>query len=375
MKNKKKKKAVFLDRDGTLIKEKGYLKDPSQLELEDAADEALGLLNRFGHPAVLVTNQSGIARGYYTEEDLGAVHKELEKQLTERRVRLDAVYYCPHHPEGVREPYRQVCSCRKPGTGMLEHASGSLHIELRGSYMVGDKVTDMETALRAGLRGILVMTGYGRQEWKRCLQAADSPKPDRVARDLYEAVLWILQEEGRRSEPEHGRSGGTGPFPLWSCKWGSLAFLRERVEEYRKQGKTVVLANGVFDLIHTGHVGYLQAASGLGDVLIVAVNDDQSSKALKGEGRPVVPVEERVEILSGLACVDHCLVFWDRTVDRVLEDLRPDIHAKGTDYTESSVPERETVAGYGGRVRIVGPPKTKATTEMVETLKTIKEKP
>jgi rfaE bifunctional protein nucleotidyltransferase chain/domain len=118
-------------------------------------------------------------------------------------------------------------------------------------------------------------------------------------------------------------------------------------------------------------VGYLEAAKELGDVLVVAINDDQSVRDLKGPARPVLPVEERVEIVSALACVDYCVVFWERTVDSLLEVLRPEFHAKGTDYEEGSVPERETVARHGGKVRIVGPRKGWATTELLGRIKAL----
>ena len=132
-----------------------------------------------------------------------------------------------------------------------------------------------------------------------------------------------------------------------------------------------MFANGVFDLLHAGHVGYLQAAADLGDVLVVALNDDQSVRDLKGAGRPVLPVEERVEIVSALDCVDYCVVCRERRVDRLLERVRPDFHAKGTDYEEAAVPERETVIRTGGRVRIVGPPKGWATTDLVERIRVL----
>ena len=159
---------------------------------------------------------------------------------------------------------------------------------------------------------------------------------------------------------------------MWSTKWVSQTFLEKCLDAHRKRGQTIVLADGVFDLLHAGHVGYLQAARDLGDVLVVALNDDRSVRELKGAGRPVLPVEERVEILSALGCVDYCVVFWERTVDRLLEFLRPDFHAKGTDYEEASVPERETAIRYRGQVRIVGPRKGWATTDLLERIKELK---
>ena len=368
-KSGERRKAVFLDRDGTLVRERGYLKDPAQVALEPGAAGAVARLNRQGFAVVLVTNQSGVARGIYTEEDVAAVHQTLRELLAADHARLDAVYYCPHHPEGVVERYRQACPSRKPAIGMLERASGACDIDLPGSYMIGDKLTDMETARRAGLTGILVRTGYGESEWKACLQGPDAEKPDRVVADLPEAVEFIFRLERSLLSAERTGDPFRGPACLWSSKWVSLRFLKRCLDLHRRRNETVVLANGVFDLLHAGHVGYLQAAKGLGDVLVVALNDDVSARDLKGEGRPLLPAEERVEIVSALACVDYCAVFRDRTVDGLLAALRPNFHAEGTDYEEGSVPERETVIRHGGQVRIVGPPKGWATTELLNRIR------
>ncbi len=136
----------------------------------------------------------------------------------------------------------------------------------------------------------------------------------------------------------------------------------------RAAGATVVLANGVFDLLHVGHLRYLQAARALGDRLVVAVNSDASTRAYKGPGRPVIPEDERAELVAGLEHVDHVLVFDEPNVERILGRLRPDVHAKGTDYTEASVPERAVVEAYGGRVAICGDPKDHSTTELIGKL-------
>ena len=332
-------------------------------------------LNRQGFAVVLVSNQSGVARGLYTEEDVAAVHQRLTDLLAHRHARLDALYYCPHHPDGVIEEYRQDCPCRKPGLGLYRKAAETCDIEIEGSYMIGDKLTDMEAARRGGLTGILVRTGYGQKEWRACLQEPDTVKPDRVALDLAEAVEFVFWAEKHfASEELSDLKESGGPAFLWSCKWLSLPFLKMCLDAHRRRGQRVVLANGVFDLLHPGHVGYLEAARELGDVLVVAVNDDRSVRDLKGQGRPVLSVEDRVEIVSALACVDYCVVFSERTVDRLLETLRPDFHAKGTDYDEESVPERDTVIRYGGRVRIVGPGKGWGTTQLLERIRTLNEK-
>src|ERR687893_113974 len=138
-----------------------------------------------------------------------------------------------------------------------------------------------------------------------------------------------------------------------------------RVAIARKNGARIVFANGCFDLLHVGHVRYLEAARALGDLLVVGVNSDEQVRRLKGEGRPFVPARERAEVVASLRAVDYVTVFHEPTVAELLLALRPDIHAKGTDYTEESVPERDVVRSYGGRVQIVGDPKDHSSTEML----------
>lgn len=140
-------------------------------------------------------------------------------------------------------------------------------------------------------------------------------------------------------------------------------------QKARECGKTVVLANGVFDLLHVGHVRYLWAAKELGDVLIVGVNSDASARALKGPGRPLVPEVERAELLAHLASVDYVVIFPETTVVELLKALKPHIHAKGTDYTPETVPEREVVAAWGGRTAICGDPKNHATSDLLAAIK------
>lgn len=144
--------------------------------------------------------------------------------------------------------------------------------------------------------------------------------------------------------------------------------LKEILRRLQAEGKTVVFANGCFDLLHVGHVRYLAAARALGDVLVVGINGDAGVAALKGDGRPLQSAGDRMEIVASLACVDYCLTFDTPTVDGILEELKPDVHAKGTDYTEDSVPEKETVASYGGKVAIAGDPKDHSSRDLIKTI-------
>jgi len=145
--------------------------------------------------------------------------------------------------------------------------------------------------------------------------------------------------------------------------------LKELVEADRAAGRTVALANGCFDLLHVGHVRYLEAAAAEADRLIVAINDDGSAAALKGAGRPVMSADDRVEIVAGLRAVDYIVLFPEPTVTELLQALKPDVHCKGTDYTAETVPEREVVRAYGGRVAIVGDPKDHSTRDLLALIK------
>ncbi len=153
------------------------------------------------------------------------------------------------------------------------------------------------------------------------------------------------------------------------AKIRSLDELRRDVEAARARHQRIVLANGCFDLLHVGHVRYLQAARQLGDLLIVGVNSDAAVRALKGEGRPLMPAEERAEIVAAFACVDYVVIFDDVTAAVLIDALRPDVHAKGTDYTSETVPERELVARYGGQVAIVGDEKRHSSRDLIARIR------
>lgn len=141
--------------------------------------------------------------------------------------------------------------------------------------------------------------------------------------------------------------------------------LRARVEQWRRAGDRITLANGNFDLLHVGHVRYLRGAKALGGRLVVAINSDESVRALKGEGRPVMPADERAEIVAALADVDAIVIFSELDVRPIIREIQPDVQAKGTDYTADTVPERDVVAEYGGRVAIVGDPKDHSTSGII----------
>ena len=187
-------RGVFLDRDGTINEEMGYVNHIDRFILLPRVGEAIRLLNQNQFKVVLITNQSGVARGLFPESLIHQVHQRLEECLKKEHAHLDAIYYCPHHPEIGHPPYRQVCRCRKPNTGLVEEAVKDLHIDCTRSYMVGDRGVDIEFARRIGAKGILVLTGYGRGEWEY-VRDQWKQQPDYIAQDLYDAARWILIRE------------------------------------------------------------------------------------------------------------------------------------------------------------------------------------
>ena len=173
----------------------GYINHLCRFKLLAGAAEAIKLLNDAEIPVVVISNQSGLARGYFPEELLVAVHEKMDRLLAEKGAHVDGIYYCPHHPEGVIEKFRRKCACRKPGTGLLLKASGELDIDLSRSYVVGDKISDIQLAHNAGCTGIMVRTGYGSKELDAYPEHI--PAPHRVCRDIQEAAMWILDNSGK----------------------------------------------------------------------------------------------------------------------------------------------------------------------------------
>ena len=186
--------AVFLDRDGTLIKDIGYLRDARDMALYPWTVDAVRALNQAGLPVVVITNQSGVARGLLTEAMLEDVHRHLSSVVEAGLARIDAYYYCPHHPEATVAAYRKHCDCRKPGCGLIDRASADLDLDPARSFVVGDTWIDVGAARAAGARGVLVRTGYGAAEEKR---PPPNLEADIVADNLIEAVGWILRNVDR----------------------------------------------------------------------------------------------------------------------------------------------------------------------------------
>ena len=186
-----KKPAVFIDRDGTISEEVGYVNHPTRFRLYPYSGDAIKNLNDNNWLAIVVTNQAGVARGYFSEDVILSVHDQLKRQLATQNARLDAIYYCAHHPSVGEPPYRVDCDCRKPKAGLINRATTDFEIDLSNSWMVGDRYSDLELANNAGLRSAFVLSGYGRGEWE-FQRRRWKLQPNLVCENLLEAVQSIL---------------------------------------------------------------------------------------------------------------------------------------------------------------------------------------
>ncbi len=187
------KPAVFLDRDGTINEQMGYINHIDRFVMLPGAAAAILRLNQAGVPVVVITNQSGLARGYFPPELISEVHAKMEAELIEQGAYVDGIYICPHHPEAKEEKYRLDCDCRKPKPGLLLQASRDLQLDLGRSYVVGDRWSDLKAAANCQAKGILVRSGYGRGD-EKYIGPQQEIQPHFSADDLGEAVDWILAD-------------------------------------------------------------------------------------------------------------------------------------------------------------------------------------
>ncbi len=185
------KQAVFLDRDGVIIEEVNYLSEPDQLRLIPGAAEAIMRLNESGLPVIVITNQAGVARGYYQEARIQVVHAALSQQLAQVGAHIDRYYYCPHHPTEGLPPYRMECNCRKPKPGLLLQAAQDFDLDLKRCWVIGDNHSDIALTRSTGCRTILVLTGHGARVWR---EWREEFQPGHVASDLSAAVVWLLRQ-------------------------------------------------------------------------------------------------------------------------------------------------------------------------------------
>ena len=180
-------KIIFLDRDGTINVEVDYLYKTEDFKFEENADKAIKIFNDLGYKVIVVTNQSGIARGYYTEDDLKKLHDFVDEKLAKIGAKVNAYYYCPHHPNGTLEEYKIECQCRKPNLGMFLSAQKDFHINFEDAIIVGDKISDLESGVRLGMRTVLVETGHGKEELPNLYFKSE------VYKNLYEFALKLKE--------------------------------------------------------------------------------------------------------------------------------------------------------------------------------------
>lgn len=329
--------ALFLDRDGTVIREEHYLSDPDKVALIEGVGPALKRAQDAGFRLVLVTNQSGLARGKFTPSDFEAVQARLAALLAEHKVHFDQVLFCPHHPE-----HGGPCGCRKPASGLIEEALSIRPYDLSKSWVVGDKESDLGLGEGLGIASALVRTGYGKE-------AEANRVPGRIGA-CFDSLTDFLEALLRGDLVPRG----VLPRPLFEA---TLRRLRE-------EGRQVVFTNGCFDLLHVGHLRYLQAARKLGDFLAIGVNADASVTRLKGPTRPLTPEDERQEMLAGLGCVDFVTRFDEDTPFELIRASRPQFLVKGADWA-GNVVGSDLVEADGGEVRLIRFVPGRSSTEII----------
>ncbi|MBD3209133.1 HAD-IIIA family hydrolase [Candidatus Woesearchaeota archaeon] len=311
--------AIFLDRDGTLNKDGGYTYKVDEFSLHHKVIEGLQILENF--ELIIITNQSGIGRGYYTEEQMHQFNKHLTNTLQQSQVNIQKVYHCPHSPE-------EVCKCRKPKTALAQKAAREYNIDLTQSWIIGDKPSDTKLANNIGCKAIHLLTEQG----KVTLQKVKTAGPAYITSDLLQAATFVAKAKEE--------------------KIVSRTTIKNRVAELKAAGKKIVTLNGAFDLLHEGHDYILSQAKKQGDVLIVALNEDESIRKNKGKNRPVNTLQARQRMLSMYTAVDLITSFAEPDPRKIVEDIKPDIHANGAEYGENCI-EATTVKKYGGKIYLI----------------------
>jgi glycerol-3-phosphate cytidylyltransferase len=333
-------RAIFLDRDGTINEDTHYLSHPSQLKILPNSIEGLRKLQE-EFLLIIVSNQSGVGRGYFTEKDLKKINNKLIKDLKSEGVKITKIYYSPYYKDSKIPKYREGEFFRKPNPGMLLKAAEEFKIDLSASWIIGDKETDILTGINAGLKGFIYINNGPKEKL--------TVKPTKIVKNINEAAEWILKKESKVLK-NYNR-------------------LKEIVEKLRKAGKKIVTTNGVFDILHIGHIRYLNEAKEFGDVLIVGINSDESVKKIKGSDRPINSEFSRAEVLSNLRAVDYCVIFNETDPRKLLSIIKPDIHIKGGDYKLEDIIERKIVEKNNGKVIIIPFIKGFSTTKIITRIK------
>ena len=307
-------KIIFLDRDETLNHDPGYLNDPNKLILKENVIEGLQLLKLAGFQFIIITNQAGIAKGLITHKQLGSVHNKLKDILSQYGLEILKIYYCPDEDDRSE--------CRKPNPGMIQTALAEFDIDLQDSYIIGDRLTDIQTGEHFNLPGILLRQSNGLTKMKL------PPKNlKHETQNLLEAAHYILTHKYKKYWEDKIYDRDQGDF-------------LKKIESLRKNKKRIVLTNGCFDLLHSGHLQYLFQASQLGDILVVGLNSDQSVRSIKGRSRPIIDEKERAILLANFSFINMIVIFDENTPLELFKKIKPDVYVKGGDY------EKEDLMGY-----------------------------
>ncbi|MDP8256610.1 MAG: HAD-IIIA family hydrolase [Candidatus Alcyoniella australis] len=346
--------AAFLDRDGTINVDKGYLCDVEQLELIPGSAEAIVRLNEAGWLVIVVSNQSGIARGLIEPEQLEQVNRRLAQMLAEQGARIDRFYHCPHLPDGKVEQYAMECGCRKPATGMIDQACLDFQIDLEASLMFGDKLSDVGLGRGCAVSAVLLLSGMGIANLEH-LREHGGPLPQRVAGDLAQGVDWALSTDRIRRSPRKAQS-----------KIVDLPGAAAAIEQLQRSGRRAAVALGAFDLLHIGQLRYLQMAAALCDELYVGLYSDELAKERLDSWRPLEPLEVRKELVAHLQCVDRVFVVDRPGPTDALLALKPDILAIRPGNDDEF---RESARQCGAAVEVCGTRVDPLTSEVIRSIK------
>lgn len=316
-------KAIFFDRDGVLVKDPGYVHKLEDFKLYNGVIKSLKKLKEF--KLFIITNQSGIGRGYYTLNDFNGFNNHLIDLLNKDDINIIKTYYCPHHPE-------DNCDCRKPSNKFLMEAACEYHLDINSSFVIGDHPSDIEMASKSGCKSILMLTGHGKKHFN--ILQEKRLTPNFIAKNIKQAVDYVLEKD------------------ILNKKLRDYQQIKKISEVLKNDKKIVVTTNGTFDILHKGHYYFLSQAKKQGDILIVGLNSDISVKMNKGPSRPINSQLIRAQNLAKLRFVDYVVIFDENTPIELLSLIKPNTHVNGEEYGIDCI-EAPIVKKNGGKICLI----------------------